>query len=142
MSRVRKNTCLLSCAVVHSDQAWVHQPSHFWGGHIVPGEELHKEAPPFLVGGGDEKRRGEAVVQTVDEARDHGVPCEEDFVPSPSQQFASPPKRGREKAMISISVKHWPLDNPPTHLPVPAAVHKQVAGCEAAAALPLEGCAG
>ena len=30
----------------------------------------------------------------------------------------------------------------PTDLPVPAAVRKQVAGCEAAAALPLEDCAG
>lgn len=83
--------------MVHSDQAWARQPSHFWGGHTVLGEDLHKEAPPFLVGGGDEKRREEAVVQTADEVRDHGVPCEGDFGPSPSQQSASPPKRGKER---------------------------------------------
>ena len=90
--------------VVHSDQAWGHQTSHPGGDHTAPGEDLHKEAPPFLVGVGDEKRREgdekrgeEAVVQTADEVRAHGVPCEEGFVPSPSQQSASPPKQGRKK---------------------------------------------
>lgn len=90
--------------VVHSDQAWGHQTSQPGGDHTGPGEDLHKEALPFPVGvGGEkrrvggEKRREEAVVQTTDEVRAHGVPCEEDFVPSLSQQSASPPKQGGKK---------------------------------------------
>lgn len=90
--------------VVRSDQAWGHQTSQPGGDHTALGEDLHKEAPPFLVGvggekrwEGDEKKREEGVVQLADEVRAHGVPCEEGFVPSPSQQSASPPKQGREK---------------------------------------------